>query len=63
MQNVKNNPDIDGLIVQLSLPKHINPDRVMETIDLTKDLKGFHPINIGRMARGCLPTYRPLAWA
>jgi methylenetetrahydrofolate dehydrogenase (NADP+)/methenyltetrahydrofolate cyclohydrolase len=56
VREVNNNPDMDGLIVQLPLPDHINPDRVMETIDPTKDVDGFHPINIGRMAKG-LPAY------
>jgi len=54
--DVNNNPDMDGLIVQLPLPNHINPDRVMETIHPSKDVDGFHPINIGRMAKG-LPAY------
>lgn len=54
--DVNNNPDMDGLIVQLPLPKHINPDKVMETILPAKDVDGFHPINIGRMAKG-LPAY------
>ncbi len=53
---VNDNPDMDGLIVQLPLPDHINPDRVMETISPAKDVDGFHPINIGRMAKG-LPAY------
>ena len=52
VRDVNNNPDMDGLIVQLPLPKHVNPDRVMETIDPAKDVDGFHPINIGRMAKG-----------
>ncbi|GAB3794279.1 bifunctional methylenetetrahydrofolate dehydrogenase/methenyltetrahydrofolate cyclohydrolase FolD [Spirosoma humi] len=56
VREVNNNPDMDGLIVQLPLPDHINPDRVMETIDPAKDVDGFHPINIGRMAKG-LPAY------
>jgi methylenetetrahydrofolate dehydrogenase (NADP+) / methenyltetrahydrofolate cyclohydrolase len=56
VQDVNNNPDMDGLIVQLPLPKHINPDRVMETINPAKDVDGFHPVNIGRMAKG-LPCY------
>lgn len=56
VREVNNNPDMDGLIVQLPLPKHVNPDRVMETIDPAKDVDGFHPINIGRMAKG-LPAY------
>ena len=54
--DVNNNPEMDGLIVQLPLPNHINPDRVMETIHPSKDVDGFHPINIGRMAKG-LPAY------
>jgi methylenetetrahydrofolate dehydrogenase (NADP+)/methenyltetrahydrofolate cyclohydrolase len=56
VQDVNNDPDMDGLIVQLPLPAHINPDRVMETIAPAKDVDGFHPINIGRMAKG-LPAY------
>ena len=56
VREVNNNPDMDGLIVQLPLPYHINPDRIMETIDPAKDVDGFHPINIGRMAKG-LPAY------
>ena len=56
VQKVNDNDDMDGLIVQLPLPDHINPDRVMETIDPRKDVDGFHPINIGRMAKG-LPAY------
>ncbi|MCY7356695.1 MAG: bifunctional 5,10-methylene-tetrahydrofolate dehydrogenase/5,10-methylene-tetrahydrofolate cyclohydrolase [Rudanella sp.] len=56
VREVNNNLDMDGLIVQLPLPKHVNPDRVMETIDPAKDVDGFHPINIGRMAKG-LPAY------
>jgi methylenetetrahydrofolate dehydrogenase (NADP+)/methenyltetrahydrofolate cyclohydrolase len=53
---VNNNVGMDGLIVQLPLPEHINPDRIMEAIDPRKDVDGFHPINIGRMAKG-LPSY------
>ena len=56
VQKVNDNPDMDGLIVQLPLPAHINPDKVMETIHPSKDVDGFHPINIGRMAKG-LPAY------
>jgi methylenetetrahydrofolate dehydrogenase (NADP+) / methenyltetrahydrofolate cyclohydrolase len=56
VKKVNENDDMDGLIVQLPLPDHINPDRVMETIDPRKDVDGFHPINIGRMAKG-LPAY------
>jgi methylenetetrahydrofolate dehydrogenase (NADP+) / methenyltetrahydrofolate cyclohydrolase len=56
IKKVNENPDMDGLIVQLPLPNHINPDRVMEAIDYKIDVDGFHPINIGRMAKG-LPAY------
>ena len=56
VQKVNDNDDMDGLIVQLPLPDHINPDKIMETIDFRKDVDGFHPINIGRMAKG-LPAY------
>ncbi|GAB3760939.1 bifunctional 5,10-methylenetetrahydrofolate dehydrogenase/5,10-methenyltetrahydrofolate cyclohydrolase [Spirosoma pomorum] len=56
VREVNNDPDMDGLIVQLPLPDHINPDRIMETISPAKDVDGFHPINIGRMAKG-LPAY------
>lgn len=48
--------DVDGFIVQLPLPDHINVDKVIEAIDPKKDVDGFHPINVGRMAKG-LPAY------
>jgi methylenetetrahydrofolate dehydrogenase (NADP+)/methenyltetrahydrofolate cyclohydrolase len=48
--------DVDGFIVQLPLPDHINVDKIIEAIDPKKDVDGFHPINIGRMAKG-LPAY------
>jgi methylenetetrahydrofolate dehydrogenase (NADP+) / methenyltetrahydrofolate cyclohydrolase len=56
VQRVNDNPDMDGLIVQLPLPKHIDTDKVMETIRPEKDVDGFHPINVGRMSKG-LPAY------
>jgi methylenetetrahydrofolate dehydrogenase (NADP+) / methenyltetrahydrofolate cyclohydrolase len=48
--------DIDGLIVQLPLPKHISVQKVTETIAPEKDVDGFHPINVGRMNKG-LPAF------
>ena len=48
--------DIDGYIVQLPLPKHISPQRIMESIRPEKDVDGFHPVNIGRMVKN-LPAY------
>ncbi|MES2807649.1 MAG: tetrahydrofolate dehydrogenase/cyclohydrolase catalytic domain-containing protein [Bacteroidota bacterium] len=50
--------DIDGIIVQLPLPKHIDPVKVTERIDHRKDVDGFHPINLGRMQRN-LPSFIP----
>jgi methylenetetrahydrofolate dehydrogenase (NADP+)/methenyltetrahydrofolate cyclohydrolase len=48
--------DVDGFIVQLPLPRHISEQKVIEAIDYRKDVDGFHPINVGRMAIG-LPCY------
>jgi len=45
---------IDGIIVQLPLPKHIDPEKVTEKIDPRKDVDGFHPLNLGRMQRNLL---------
>lgn len=56
IEQLNNDVDVDGFIVQLPLPDHINVDRVIEAIDPKKDVDGFHPINIGRMAKG-LPAY------
>jgi methylenetetrahydrofolate dehydrogenase (NADP+)/methenyltetrahydrofolate cyclohydrolase len=58
IKEINNNTEIDGLIVQLPLPKHISEDKVIETIDYKKDVDGFHPLNTGRMAMG-LPSYLP----
>ena len=55
---VNNNIDIDGLIVQLPLPSHIDEMKVMQAINPIKDVDGFHPQNIGRMALN-IPTYLP----
>ena len=53
---INNNPSIDGLIVQLPLPKHIDEQKVIEAIDPNKDVDGFHPVNVGKMLLG-LPTF------
>ncbi len=50
------NSDIDGFIVQLPLPKHIDPDKVLLRIDPKKDVDGFHPVNMGKVVLG-LPAY------
>lgn len=51
-------PNIDGFIVQLPLPRHIDEQRIIEAIDPAKDVDGFHPVNVGRMAIG-LPCFLP----
>jgi 5,10-methylene-tetrahydrofolate dehydrogenase/methenyl tetrahydrofolate cyclohydrolase len=43
-------PDIHGILVQLPLPKHINEQTILDAIDITKDVDGFHPMNIGSLA-------------
>jgi len=48
---LNNNPEIDGFIVQLPLPKHIDPEKVTQAIIPAKDVDGFHPVNVGRMAK------------
>lgn len=53
---LNNNPDVDGFIVQLPLPKHINEHKVLEAVIPQKDVDGFHPVNVGRMVLD-LPTY------
>jgi methylenetetrahydrofolate dehydrogenase (NADP+)/methenyltetrahydrofolate cyclohydrolase len=58
VDKLNKNADIDGFIVQLPLPKHINADKVTIAIDHRKDVDGFHPINVGRMAQN-LPCYLP----
>ncbi|MFM9975110.1 MAG: bifunctional methylenetetrahydrofolate dehydrogenase/methenyltetrahydrofolate cyclohydrolase FolD [Beijerinckiaceae bacterium] len=45
-------PAVDGILVQLPLPKHISADKVIEVIDPSKDVDGFHPVNVGRLANG-----------
>ena len=50
-------PDVDGFIVQLPLPKHIDEQKIIEAIDYRKDVDGFHPINVGRLSIG-LPCFR-----
>lgn len=52
IEQINNNPDIDGLIVQLPLPEHISVEKVTETIAPEKDVDGFHLVNLGRMIAG-----------
>ena len=55
---INDDQGVDGLIVQLPLPKHIDPEKVTEAIDYKKDVDGFHPVNLGRMMRN-LPCFIP----
>ena len=56
VEELNNDADIDGFIVQLPLPKHIDEQKVTEAIDYRKDVDGFHPVNAGRLAIG-LPCF------
>ena len=56
IDELNNNADIDGFIVQLPLPKHIDEQKIIEAIDYKKDVDGFHPINVGRLSIG-LPCF------
>ena len=58
IEEINNDPKIDGILVQLPLPKHISPDKVTERISPEKDVDGFHPVNLGRMQRN-LPSFLP----
>jgi methylenetetrahydrofolate dehydrogenase (NADP+)/methenyltetrahydrofolate cyclohydrolase len=58
VKELNENDDVDGFIVQLPLPKHIDEVKVTLAIDPKKDVDGFHPVNFGRMAQG-LPCYLP----
>lgn len=56
VDRLNNDPDVDGFIVQLPLPRHISEQKIIEAIDYRKDVDGFHPINVGRMSIG-LPCF------
>lgn len=56
VHELNTNPDVDGFIVQLPLPRHINEHKIIEAILPSKDVDGFHPINVGRMVLN-LPCY------
>ncbi|MGM9698067.1 MAG: bifunctional methylenetetrahydrofolate dehydrogenase/methenyltetrahydrofolate cyclohydrolase FolD [Prevotella sp.] len=62
VEKLNNDDDVDGFIVQLPLPKHIDEQKIIEAIDYRKDVDGFHPINVGRMAIGlpCFISATPL---
>ena len=62
VDQLNNDPDIEGFIIQLPLPKHIDEQKIIMAIDYRKDVDGFHPINVGRMAIGlpCFISATPL---
>lgn len=56
IEEFNNDPEVDGFIVQLPLPRHISEQKIIEAIDYRKDVDGFHPVNVGRMSIG-LPCF------
>lgn len=58
IESLNRNEDVDGILVQLPLPKHISEQVVINTIDADKDVDGFHPESVGRMVQG-LPAFFP----
>lgn len=56
IQDLNQDPDIDGILVQLPLPKHISDEKVINSIDPSKDVDGFHPVSVGKMVQG-LPSF------
>lgn len=58
IEKLNTNPEIDGFIVQLPLPKHIDEQKVLMAVNPDKDVDGFHPTNVGKMALN-LPTFLP----
>jgi len=52
IDQLNNDPAVNGILVQMPLPKHISEERVLEAIDPNKDVDGFHPINVGRLLNG-----------
>ena len=58
IEKLNSNEDVDGFIVQLPLPKHISAQKIMEAIDPSKDVDGFHPVNAGKLLQN-LPSFIP----
>ncbi|KAK4441761.1 Bifunctional protein FolD 2 [Sesamum alatum] len=60
VHELNGNPDVHGILVQLPLPKHINEEKILSEISLNKDVDGFHPLNIGKLAmKGRDPLFVP----
>lgn len=58
IEELNNDPDVDGILVQLPLPRHISDEKVINAIDPSKDVDGFHPVSVGKMVQG-LSTFVP----
>lgn len=58
IEELNNDMDIDGILVQLPLPRHISDEKVINAISPSKDVDGFHPMNVGRLVQG-LPSFTP----
>ncbi len=58
IEKLNNDDDVDGILVQLPLPKHINEEKIINLISPDKDVDGFHPMSVGKMVQG-LPTFIP----
>lgn len=58
IRNLNEDPDVDGFIVQLPLPRHIDEQKIIEAVDPRKDVDGFNPVNVGKMVIG-LPCFLP----
>src|ERR1700710_3062387 len=58
IEDLNGDMDVDGILVQLPLPKHISDENVINAIHPSKDVDGFHPVNIGHMVQG-LPAFIP----
>lgn len=58
IKRLNSDPDVDGILVQLPLPKHISEEQVINAVDPDKDVDGFHPFNVGKMVQG-FPNFIP----
>lgn len=58
IQELNNDDTVDGILIQLPLPQHINNEKIINTIHPSKDVDGFHPISIGKLIQGA-PTFTP----
>jgi methylenetetrahydrofolate dehydrogenase (NADP+) / methenyltetrahydrofolate cyclohydrolase len=59
VDRLNTDPAINGILVQLPLPKHINSEKVLRRIDPSKDVDGFHPVNVGKLVTGDKTAFRP----